>query len=104
MKAAWSLVITFLTIFIAYPANRKETLVSVPQVKITAPDEKGSYSWGQQVTYAISVVDSKDGDSKYGEIPSNECSLSVTYLPGNKATDIKQIIEQKEDPGLLLIK
>jgi cytochrome c len=103
MKEVWSLAIVFLTILIAYPANQ-DVQEPPPQVKIITPDEKKTYTWSEQVRYAISVSDSKDGDSKYDEIPPNECSLSVTYLPGNKEGEIKQIIEQKEDPGLLLMK
>jgi cytochrome c len=104
MKEAWSIVIPFITIFIINPPGRNEAQDDVPQVKIITPDEKKVYSWNEQVKYTIRVSDSKDGDSKYGEIPPNECSLTVTYVPADRGSDIKEIIGQKEDPGLLLMK
>jgi cytochrome c len=104
MKDAWSLIIPFITIFFIYPPGRNEAQEDVPQVKIITPDENKIYTWNEQVKYTISVSDSKDGDSKYGEIPPNECSLTITYVPADRGASIKEIIEQKTDPGLLLMK
>jgi cytochrome c len=77
---------------------------ATPQVKILAPDEQKSYTWKEQVRYSISVSDPTDGDSKYGEIPSQECLLTLEYLPANKEEDIKSIITKNEEKGLSLIK
>jgi cytochrome c len=104
MKKTWPLVILLVTILIADPFRLNGAQDDIPQVRIIAPDETKTYTWNEQVRYAISVSDKQDGDSKYGEIPSNECSLSITYLPGNKESDIKELIDREEDPALLLIK
>ena len=75
-----------------------------PQVKISIPDVKKTYTWSEQVRYSITVTDPKDGDSKYGEITSQECLLTVAYLPGNEKEEVGKVTEQKETKGLSLIK
>jgi len=77
---------------------------AAPQVRILAPDEQKSYTWNEQVRYSISVSDPKDGDSKYAEIPSQECLLTLEYIPINQEEAIKQIMARKEAKGLSLIK
>lgn len=100
-------VIFFITIFFSWDTGRSQiekVQPSVPQVKILAPDEKRSYTWNEQVRYSISISDPKDGESKYGEIPSQECLLTLEYLPVNKDEEIKKAIEKKEEKGLSLMK
>jgi cytochrome c len=77
---------------------------NTPQVKIVGPDELKTYGWGEQVTYTITVSDPTDGESKYDEIPAQECLLSVDYVPGNQQEDIKEVVGREEDKGLSLIK
>lgn len=97
-----------LSIFFFVPGKTGRLPIGViqpaPQVKILSPDEQKSYSWKEQVGYSISVSDPNDGESKYGEIPSQECLLTLEYLPVNKEEDIKRIMAKKEDQGLSLIK
>jgi len=80
-------VIFFITIFLSWDIGRSQIekiQPAAPQVKILAPDEKRSYTWKEQVRYSISITDPKDGESKYGEIPAQECVLTINYLPVNK--------------------
>ncbi len=105
MKVIYSIILFF---FFSSWENFRSQLENVqaaaPQVKILEPDEKRSYSWEEQVRYSINVSDPKDGESKYGEIPAQECLLTLEYLPGNKDEDIKKIIEKREEKGLSLMK
>jgi cytochrome c len=82
----------------------EKVLQPAPQVKLSIPDEKKIYTWNEQVRYSISVSDQKDGESKYGEIPSQECLLTLVYLPDGKEEAIKKTTGEKEEKGLSLIK
>jgi cytochrome c len=104
MKERWPLILLFLSVFIAVPASLKPAQDDAPQVKIIIPGEKKTCTWNEQIRYSISVFDSNDGDSRYGEIPNNECSLTISYVTGNNEARIKQIMAEKDDPGLLLMK
>lgn len=75
-----------------------------PVVKIMSPrgDISGS---GEQVHYAISVVDKEDGDSKYDEINTKEVLLEVRYVKdkaGVQAVMNKGI--KDNPPGLAIIR
>lgn len=96
MKAV-STILSLLTLF-------SGSLQDPPQVKILTPNNEKIYTWNEQVRYAISVSDAKDGDSKYGEIPSQECLLELTYLPAGKEEEIKKVTARKEEKGLSLMK
>ena len=101
------IVISLITIFLSWDRGRSQiekVQPAAPRVKILAPDEKRSYTWNEQVRYSISISDPKDGESKYGEIPSQECLLTLEYLPVNKDEEIKKAIEKKEEKGLSLVK
>ena len=102
MKAGVSLVIMFLTVVSHF--SGREPQENAPQVKFITPDAAKTYTWNEQVRYSFNVSDPQDGDSKYGEIASTECSLTITYLPGNREADINQIKNQKDDPALVLMK
>ena len=97
----------FITIFMWWDTGSlqiEKVQPAAPQVKLLAPDEKRSYAWKEQVRYSISISDPKDGESKYGEIPSQECLLTLEYLPVNNDEEIKKAMEKKEEKGLSLIK
>ena len=107
MKAV-SIVLSLITFFF-WPRETSPAKIEIlqqisPQVKILIPDEKTFYTWNEQVRYSISISDPKDGDSKYGEIPSQECLLELAYLPAGKEEEIKKITEKKEEKGLSLMK
>ncbi|MCG2461669.1 c-type cytochrome [Flavobacteriaceae bacterium F89] len=76
---------------------------SRPLVKIIAPKDKSSYPMGTRVVYQINVSDIEDGESEYGEIPSNEVLLKVEY-PGSSGTTAERDNNiQGNPPGLLEI-
>jgi cytochrome c len=100
-------VIFFIIIFFSWDTGRSQIeklQPAAPQVKFLTPDEKTSYTWNEQVRYSISISDPKDGESKYGEIPSQECLLTLEYVPVNKEDEIKKAIEKKEEKALSLVK
>jgi cytochrome c len=98
MKAIYSVVPPLLTLFIW------NFMQGSPQVNILGPDEKKTYTWNEQVRYSIAVTDQKDGDSKYGEIPAQECLLTITYLPANQRAEFSKVKEQKEPKALSIMK
>jgi cytochrome c len=105
MKIIYPLILSFLTFFTSSrEMDLDKVLQGAPQVKISIPDEKQIYTWNEQVRYAISVSDQKDGESKYGEIPPQECLLTLVYIPDGKEEDIKKATDEKEKKGLSLIK
>jgi cytochrome c len=103
MKAV-SIILSLLTFFSGSRETHLTGIQGPPQVKIITPDSKRTYTWNEQVRYSISISDPKDGDSKYGEIPSQECLLELTYLPAGKEDEIKKVTERKEAKGLSLMK
>jgi cytochrome c len=98
------LLIIFLWSWKTIPAKIEILKQIPPQVKISIPGGKKEYTWNEQVRYSISVSDSKDGDSKYDEIPPQECLLELAYLPVYKEEEIKKVTEKKEEKGLSLMK
>jgi cytochrome c len=95
-------------LFFAPLKGREENQDTAPEVKILMPQENKTYKWKDQVRYSIGVSDPKDGESKYGEIPSQQCLLNIEYLPvteGHTATDMIQKVQHTEEhPGLSLMK
>lgn len=78
-----------------------------PEVTIEQPDESRSFPWGSRVRYEITVSDEQDGDSRYGEINSNEVVLEITYVPGEKSQLEKKragISGLEEHEGLSIIR
>ena len=79
-----------------------------PNVKILEPKDQGTFAWNTQIPYSISVSDSKDGESKYGEINAIQSLLEVSYIPMAKAAEmnekIKKIQLRKEPKGLSLMR
>lgn len=104
MKVIYSIILLFYFSSWNFRSQIENVQPAVPQVKIVAPDEKRSYTWEEQVRYSISVSDPKDGESKYGEIPAQECLLTLEYLPDDNAESIKKAIEKREEKGLSLMK
>lgn len=104
MKVIYS-ILPILIFFLLSEGSQIENLQSAtPQVKILISDEKKIYTWKEQVRYSVNVSDPKDGESKYGEIPSQESILTLEYLPGDKEEDIKKAMEKNEEKGLSLMK
>lgn len=108
MKIVCSIIPLLLTVLLLqhepHSADSENFTQTPPQVKISIPGEKKIYTWNEQVRYSINVSDIKDGDSKYGEIPAQECVLTLAYVPGGNEDEIKKITDTKEEIGLSLIK
>lgn len=52
-----------------------------PTVSFVSPSKNFRFQWNTIVPYQIKVVDAEDGNSEYGEIPSNEIILFTAFLP-----------------------
>ena len=62
---------------------------SPPKVKISVQGKGNTFQWRSVVPYTIAVSDAEDGNSEYGEIPSDEVFLVAKYLPDS--TLVKKI-------------
>jgi cytochrome c len=65
-------------------------------------------TWDNYVRYSIDVSDIKDGESKYGEINSNEVLLEIEFVPSSNEENILELLKMsRKEPdhkGLSLIK
>lgn len=85
------------------PKNKIQQQNHPPVVKIISPKKESSFAANTQVSYAITVSDKEDGESKYDEINTKEVLLEVKYVKdsaqaaaeGNKVADA---------PGLAFIR
>lgn len=86
----------------------KTSTISPPNVKILEPKDQEIFSWNAQIPYSISVSDSKDGESNYGEINAAHSLLEVSYIPMSTETDInekvKAVQRRQESRGLRLMR
>src|ERR1700722_3438265 len=76
------LTLVFLTLFFSdfSDITKLQQQNQQPVVKIISPKNGSSLNLNAPVSYAISVADKEDGDSKYDEINAKEVLLEVRYL------------------------
>ena len=74
-----------------------------PKVTIITPGPDSHIQTGKQVLYDIEVVDTEDGDSRYGEINPGEVYLEVHFFPKGSA-DTNNLSSIANPKSLSLIK
>ncbi len=81
----------------------------VPMVKLhISKNIDEDVTWDDYVRYSIDVSDIKDGESRYGEINSNEVLLKIEFIPTSNEEEILELLKmsgkEQDHKGLSLIK
>lgn len=102
-------IIPLLTFFMIIHKNKvhvdtHNVKAMAPTIKLIGPDEAKQYTWKEQVQYSIAISDPNDGESKYGEIPPQECLLVIAFVPGDDTKGINIAMAKPTEKGLNLMK
>jgi cytochrome c len=75
-----------------------------PDVRILQPDASRHFAWGAQFRYSISVSDTEDGESVFGELEAHEVLLEVAFLPAGDRDEALPSSDGDEPVGLALMR
>jgi len=84
-----------------------QTTNNPPSIRIVVPEEGAEINRSSSVRYLVSVSDTEDGSTEYGEIEADQVHLELSCWPGIKeASDYKNSLSgiYEDPPGLQLIK
>ena len=86
-----------LALFLSASTGRQSTN-SPPVVELLTPVNNSTFDSGAMVSYAISVSDKEDGESRFDEIPSDKIFLEIRFSPTSSRDAEKSLVN--DNPGL----